>query len=268
MTPGAADDGAGLHLGGAVQQATARRAVIMGAGLSLGLDAMTGQPGDDVGGAQTRAVHVLGIAEFQHTHAFGLAQHGDGGDGGQPAFATVGPGQQDRSPDHRPRRIRRHDQDRAPRPHGQISRMRRPPAAGVGRVAPDDQNVGGAGVLDQQAGRIAYVSAPFARHARAGGDLAEAGLGALQRVFGAFVLLDQHLAQQDARPIGVGHRRLGRTGRHPDQMRPVRLGQGGGLLDPLDVVGFIIDIDDQAGPGHRDFLSFQNDRTPERKFGP
>ena len=47
-----------------------------------------------------------------------------------------------------------------------------------------------------------------------------------------------------------------------------RLLGGGGLLDPLGVVGLVIDIDDQAGPGHRDILSFQNDRTPELKFGP
>ncbi|MNR26371.1 hypothetical protein D3C85_1435790 [compost metagenome] len=77
-----------------------------------------------------------------------------------------------------------------------------------------------------------------------------------------------HLAHKDARPIGVGHRRLWRAGRDPDQMRPVGRGQGGGLLDPLGVVGLVIDIDDQAGPGHGDLLSFQIDRTPEPRFGP
>ncbi|MNT07110.1 hypothetical protein D3C72_1418010 [compost metagenome] len=229
---------------------------------------MTPQPGGHVGGAQAGAVHVLGIAQFQHAHALGLAQQGDGGDGGQAAFAAVGPGQQDRRPGDRPRRVRRHDQDGAPGPHGQVGRDRRAPAAGVGRVAPDDQDVSGAGVLDQKTGGIAHVGAPFAGDAGAGREVAEALLGPLQRAFGPLVLSGQDLAHQDARAIGVGHRRFGRAGRDPDQVGTVRLGQIAGLFDPLGVVGLVVDIDDQAGPGHDDLLSFQKDRTPEAGFGP
>ncbi|MNR08058.1 hypothetical protein D3C85_1241970 [compost metagenome] len=123
-------------------------------------------------------------------------------------------------------------------------------------------------MLDQQARGVAHVGAPFARHPGLGRDLAETPLRTLQGALGPFMLGGQHFTQQNARAIGVGHRRLRRAGRHPDQVGAVRLGQVAGLLDPLGVVGFVIDIDDQTGPSHGDLLAFQNDRTPGAGFGP
>ena len=132
--------------------------------------------------------------------------------------------------------------------------MRRAPRADPARIAPDKGRIRRPQVSQRQRRRIAHIAAPFAFDPSRLDGGAKALLGGFQRGFITRLLRRHHLAEQYARAIGVGDRGLGRATGHADQARSMCAGHGAGLCQAGGVVGFVIDIKDQTGPGHGGLL--------------